>query len=309
LGLKGRASEARIELALCFYRQGLFDIARSTLLRVLADLPEDSWELRSLALLRLGSLERHAGRLKDALNRVQQAIYIAELCGPWITARCHLELATIYKDLAVAEDIALYFDDASHFYRKALYEFEAIGHHRYVAIVENNIGLLLLTMGDYDKSEQHLLRSLKLLNGFSDSVRGAQVNETLARLYIQTKQYDFAQTVIGRAVKTFELADNEALLAEALTTHGIVAARLGRPNEAKRSFEASYRISERCSDNEGAGVALLVMFEEIGERLEEQEKTQLVDKLKRCLETTQQTALRTRLEKSLAKVTLKPDEP
>jgi tetratricopeptide (TPR) repeat protein len=92
LGLKNRAAEGLIELALCYQRQGLFEVAHSTLLRVLSDLGEN-YELLSLALMRLGSLERQAGRLKDALARLQVATQITELYGPWITARCHLEFS------------------------------------------------------------------------------------------------------------------------------------------------------------------------------------------------------------------------
>jgi hypothetical protein len=42
LGVKKRAAEGRIELALCYQRQGLFDIGHSTLLRVLNDLGEEN---------------------------------------------------------------------------------------------------------------------------------------------------------------------------------------------------------------------------------------------------------------------------
>ena len=309
LGLKSRAAEARIELALCYHRQGLFDIARSTLNRVLADLSDENLELRSLALMRLGSLERHAGRLKDALAQMLQATQSAELCGPWITARCHLELASIYKDLAIAENVSFYFEEAAQFYVKALYEFEAIGHHRYMAVVENNMGLLLLNLGNYKESEKHLLRSSKLFSGFSDTLRSAQLDETLARLYLHTKQYKLAQIAIERAIQTIELADNEALLAEALTTNGVIAGKLGRYNDAQKSFEAAYKISERCSDNEGAGLALLIMFEEMGDRLEQVERMQIAEKLKRLLATTQQTALKTRVLKSLTEIALESGIP
>ena len=307
LGLKRRASEARIELALCYHRQGLFDIARSTLNRVLSDLSEESWELRSLALMRLGSLERHAGHLKDAISRIIEATHVAELCGPWTTARCHLELASAYKDLAVAEEVNSYFDEAANFYIKALYEFEAIGHHRYVAIVENNMGLLSLSLGDYKKSEEHLLRSRRLLHGFSDSLRMAQVDETLARLYIQTEQYTLAQRMIERAVKIFELADNEVLLAEGLTTKGVIAAKLGRYSDAKKSFEAAHKISERCSDSEGAGLAMLIMSEEIGDHLELVERIEISEKLKQLVANTQQTSLKRRALKCLTRMAKKAD--
>jgi TolB-like protein len=302
LGLKIRSAEARIELALCYHRQGLLDIGRSTLMRVLDDLCDENRELLSLALMRLASLERQAGRLNDALARLMQATEIAELCGPWITARCYLELASTYKDLGISEDVAPYFTQAKHFYLKALYEFEAVGQHWYVGIVENNIGLLLLSLGCYENSEEHLLRSRRLFDGFSDSLRGAQVNETLARLYMETKQYILAQEVIERALRTFELADGEALLAEALTTSGIVAGRLGHFSDAKKRFEAAYKIAGRCGDYEGAGLALLTMLEEMGNRLEQVERVQISEELQGLLAATQQTALRTRVQRCIANI-------
>jgi TolB-like protein len=309
LGLKLRAAEGRIELALCYHRQGLLDIGRSTLMRVLNDLCDESVELLTLALIRLASLERQAGRLNDAFARLMQATETAELCGPWITARCHLELASTYKELGISENVAHYVAEARCLYLKALYVFEAVGQHRYVGIVENNIGLLLLSLGSYQDAEEHLLRSLRLFEDFSDSLRGAQVNETLARLYIQTKQYSVAQAVIERALKTFELADGEALLAEALTTSGIVANRLGRFSDAKRKFEASYKIAGRCGDHEGAGIALLTMFEEMGDRLEQVERIQISEELQRLLATTQQTALRTRVQRSIANIAFSSSPP
>ncbi|HJU93442.1 MAG TPA: hypothetical protein VJ656_10945, partial [Pyrinomonadaceae bacterium] len=134
------------------------------------------------------------------------------------------------------------------------------------------------------------------------TLRGAQVDETLARLYLQTRRYDLAQTAIMQAIEIFELADNEVLLAEALTTNGIIASKLGSYNDAQRSFEAAHKISERCRDNEGAGLALLIMLEEIGDQVEGIEKTQVAEKLKRLLGDTQKTDLQTRVLKLLAKI-------
>jgi tetratricopeptide (TPR) repeat protein len=300
LGLSKRAAEGRIALALCYHQQGLFDVGLTTILRAFSDLSEEDWELRSLALMRWGGLERNAGRLKDALGRLTQATEIAERCGTWITARCDLELASIHKDLAISEDAALHFDQAMCFYLKALHQFEAVGHHRYVAIVENNIGLLLLGRRSYADAERHLLRARKLFETLSDIFRGAQLNETLSRLYVGTEEYERAQELIWQAIRVFENTDAEAILAEALTTSGIVSSRLGRFSEAKRNFEGAYKISERCNDNEGAGLALLTMLEELGERLDRAEKIQVAEMLRNLLATTQQTSLQARVEGSIA---------
>lgn len=296
LGFTKRAAEGRIELALCYYRQGLFDIGRSTLIQVLSSLIDNDFELRGLALIRLASLERHAGRLKDALTRLLEARRFVEVSGPWGTGRCHLELASTYKDLASAENILAYFDYARFFYVKALRELEAVGHHRYVAVVENNVGFLLLSLGCYEESEKHLCRARKLFDSFSDLVRGAQVNETLARLYIQTKEYNLAHKVIERAVKTLAQTDGEALLSEALRTQGVLASRLGNYANAKRSLEAAYQVAARCGDKEGAGRALLLMLEEIGSHLEKTEKIEMAEVLQELLLTTQQTSVRARIK-------------
>lgn len=296
LGLRRRAAEARIELALCYYRQGAFDLGRYTLTRVLDQLSEESTELRGLALVRLATLERHAGRLKDALSKLLEALPIVQVSGPWTTARCFLELASTYKDLAIAEASSSYSDQARDFYIKALSEFEAVGHHRYVAVVENNLGFLLLGDGLYKESEDYLLRSLRSFISFSDTIAEAQVNETLARLYVATKRYDLAEDVIERAVKILERTDGEALLAEAITTSGLVAAKQLRYGDAKKNFEAAYNIAERCGDSEGAGRALLIMLEELKDTFAPEENAQLLAALTTLLASTQQETLQTRVE-------------
>jgi DNA-binding winged helix-turn-helix (wHTH) protein len=302
LGLRRQATEGRIELALCYYRQGLFDIGRSNLMYVLDELSEDDWELRSLALIRLASLERHAGRLRDALGRLIDATDIVKLSGPWATGRRHLELASTYKDLAIAEEDLAYFNNAKQFYYKALHEFEAIGNHRYVAIVENNIGFLLLNLNAFNESECHLLRSRRLFEAFSDVVRGAQVNETLARLYVATQRYVLAQDAITKSVQILERTDGEALLAEALTTNGLVESKLANYSKAKSMLQAGCSVAERCGDYEGAGRALLILLEELNHQLEWAEKLHISEKLKGFFETTQQTATQTRLQKCIEKL-------
>lgn len=299
LGFKRRVAEGRIELALCYYRHGLFDSGRSLLVYVLSELSEDDMELRSLALIRLASLERHAGRLRDALTRLIQATDVVELLGPWATGRCHLELASTYKDLATVEDEPGYFNEARKFYQKALNEFEAVGNHRYVAIVENNIGFLLLNHNAYEESKRHLLRSSRLFDTFSDVVRRAQVNETLARLFVATEQYHLAEDAVRRAVQILEHTDSEALLAEALTTNGLVESRLGNYVKAKSILHAGCSVAERCGDREGVGRALLILLEELGHQLDTEERVHISEKLKTLFATAQQSAMHVRVKKYL----------
>jgi len=130
-------------------------------------------------------------------------------------------------------------------------------------------------------------------------VRGAQVNETLARLYIETERYPLAQEAINKSVNTLEHTDGEALLAEALTTNGLVEIKLGNFAKAKSSLQAGCNVAERCGDYEGAGRALLILLEELSNQLEQTEKLQISEKLKALFATTQQPALKSRVKKCI----------
>ncbi|HEU4508208.1 MAG TPA: winged helix-turn-helix domain-containing protein [Pyrinomonadaceae bacterium] len=299
LGFRRRAAEARIELAFCYYRQGLFDTARATLMRVLADLSGEDSYVHSLALIRLATLERHAGRLNDALARLTEATAIVQLCGPWATGRCHVELASTYKDLAISEELPEYFAKSHQFYVKALYEFEAVGNHRLTAIVENNLGYLMLALRKLSAAESHLFRAHKTFAIFGDRIRCAQVDDSLAQLYFAQERYDDAEKAIDRAVQVMETGDEDALLAEALTTQGMIYSRLKRTNEAKRILGDAHRLAWRCGNLEGAGRPLLILLEEMWNVLEKEELDNLGKKLQGLLSASQQSLLRERVRRCL----------
>ncbi len=96
-----------------------------------------------------------------------------------------------------------------------------------------------------------MILARKLFDGLDDKVRRAQVDETLAQLHVAAGRFDLAEMAILRAVESLGTGGEEALLAEALTTHGVILCRLGRNREAKRVLERSNRMAESCGDREG----------------------------------------------------------
>lgn len=299
LGIKSRSAEAQVELARCYYRQGLLDIAKETISTALSELPEDHLELKTFALVLLGVIERDCGRLKSSLKKLREAASV-EATGQLVTNRCYLDLATTLKELGLSENNEKYLEEAKQHFWRALYESEVLGHHRNVGSVENNIGFLLLSIGCYQDSEEHLLRSRRVFEVLFDSIRGAQVDDTLARLYLETKELNQAEEVINRAVESLELTDSEALLAESLTTKGIVASKLNRYPEAKRCFEAAYKVAQRCGDSQNAARALLAMLEEMQGQLSLNDKLHLSEQMRELLSTMPPCALRTRIKQSIA---------
>ena len=196
----------------------MFALSRNTLFRVLTELQSDDDELRSLTLIRLGVVERHAGHLTDSLSRSSQAQLIVEQSGPLVTGRYYLELANTLRDISLAENREESLDSVTLHFNRGFYEFVAIGHHRYAAAAENNHGVFLLGLGRFDEAEPHLERARRLLEAFEDKIRTAQVQDTLARLYAATGRLNLADFASESAVACLEACDEEALLAEALTT-------------------------------------------------------------------------------------------
>ena len=299
LGSRCWGAESRIELALCYYRQGLFDHSRSTLLSVLETLAAEDSELRALALIRLAAIERHASRPHEALSCLNEGAEIGARAGAWAMARCHIEFASAYKDLAISEETPDFFDNAKTFYLKALDEFEAVGNHRLAASTENNLGYMLLSMGELTEAEDHLGRARRAFDAFGDRIRCAQVDDSLAHLYLLQGQLDQACEVVNRAVEATERGDEDLLLAEVLTTKGMIYCKLNHFAEARRVLEEAHRLAYRCGNNDGAGRALLILVEEMWERLEIEERQHIRSRLVQLLSGSEQPSVRQRLERCL----------
>ncbi|MGH9929526.1 MAG: ATP-binding protein [Pyrinomonadaceae bacterium] len=302
LGQTERSGEGRVELGYCYYRQGLFDLARSSLRSSLNDLTDQEADLRGIALVRLATVERHAKRIHDALSLLREVGSLIDYLSPWTKGRFYLEFATTMTDFGIAENRDEYFDSALDHYRDAFSHFEGIGNRRYTAIVENNQGYLLSTLRRFDEAQLHLERARRLFEELGDQVRRAQVDETLAQLYLASEQYGLAQRSVSRAIETMETAGEEALLAEALSTHGLVLCKLGRRHEAKPILHRARRVAERCGDYEGAGRALLILIEEMCDQLGEDECQEIGAQASQLLANSQQASSSERLENCLGRI-------
>jgi len=295
LAARRAVAETKIELSLSYYRQGIFDPARKMLLSLIDELQPGDDDLRSLAFVRLAVVERHAGQITDSLSRLSAASSIVDQNGPLITGRYHHELAIGLKDAAIAEDRSGYSEIVQNHFDRARYEFEAIGHFRYISVIENNHGYLLLDLGLYDEAEVHLLCAQNLFAQLEDKIRKAQVDDCLGRLYMATNRFQLAETAIDNAIASLEADDEEALLAEALTTKARLFCQQNRYNEARQILEGAWRIAERCGDNEGAGRALLILIEEMHSQMGQGELNRMAVRMQELLEHTQQASTRARL--------------
>jgi tetratricopeptide (TPR) repeat protein len=275
LGLKRQSAEGQMELSVCYWREGLFDLARDTLIAVLEQLKDEDTDLRSLTLIRLAITEWRVGTPHDAMARLNEAAPIVELSAPWLTAIYNSELAITFNHLGIAENRAEYFERAAEHYREALNQFEAVGNHRYAAVTENNYANLFLTLNRLEKAETHMARARKLGEYQSDRISQAHLDDTSARFYIAAEQFDLAEKAIARSIGTLEGGEENAWLAESLTTQGVLLCRMGRHRQAKRVLERAGQIAERCGDRAGVKRALMTVIEQMSDQLEDDERIEL----------------------------------
>ncbi len=263
-----KVAEAQTDLAFCYWREGAFDEARVILQQVLRRLSNIESEVKALALLRSALVEKSAKRFNDALRIHTEAAPIFEKSlDPMLRAKFHCEFANVLNYLSSAEYREDYVDRALIEYTAASFHFEQAGHSRYQAYVENNLGFLFGTIGNYHEAHEHLDRAQALFTTLKDSGHLAQVDDTRAKVLLSEGHVAEAEKLVRSAVRTLERGGEQSLLAEALTTHGMALARLGRHDEAGATLKRAVEVAEQAGDQESAGQAALTLIEESGAHL------------------------------------------
>lgn len=274
-----KVAEAETELGYCYWREGSMDDARVVLRQALSRLDDQDGDLKAVAYLRSGAIEKVQNRLSDALYIFKQAapLFVASN-NQSLKGRFHNELAIVLEKLGAAEDRADYIEQASMEYTAASLHFEAAGHARYQACVENNLAMLYLKVNRIADAHEHLDRAQALFTRLNDSVHLAQVGETRARAWLTEGAVAKAEKEARFAVQMLETGGEQSLLAEALTTHGTALAGLGDADQARKAFQRAIEIAEHVGDWETAGTAALTMFEQLSEQLLDDEIYQLLER-------------------------------
>jgi CheY-like chemotaxis protein len=100
-----------------------------------------------------------------------------------------------------------------------------------------------------------------------DSVHTAQVDDTRAKVLLAEGRISDAEKLARSAVKTLEKGNQQSLLAEALTTHGLILARMSGHQIARATLQRAVDVAQNAGDSETAGLASLIILEELAEHL------------------------------------------
>jgi len=263
-----RAAEARVDLAICYWREGAFDEARVTLGAALRQLGDLESEQRLRALLNRAIVEKVSNRYEDALQTHRDAAPLfAASSNDNLRGKFHNEYATVLKNLGLANNREDYIDQALVEYSAASFHAERASNKRFQALVENNVGYLFVRLGRFSDATIHLDRARLLFKSLKDKGMVAQVDDTRARALIARGNFTAAETVARGAVQALKEGDELSLLAEALTTQGTALARLGNFSKARATLEKAIRVAHDAGDPESGGTAALAIVEELVSKL------------------------------------------
>lgn len=296
LAMEEKVAEARVDLAICYWREGGYDEARITLQQILQSLGDRPSEQKLRALLNCGLVERSSLRYHDALRIHRDAATLFnESSNHALRGKFHNEFATVLKDLGVAERREEYIDQALVEYAAASFHAEQAGNTRFLGLVKNNVGFLYVSLGRFSEAHEQLDQARTLFEGLKDRGMVAQLDDTRARAFIDQGLYDEAEAVAARSVRVLEEGDELSLLAEALTTHGKALAKLGNFELAQSKFSEALSTAQRAGDPDSAGVAVLTLSEELGEQLQHSELSSYYRMAESLLSESQYPEIKMRL--------------
>ena len=272
-GLRSKVAQARVDLAVCYWREGALDEARVVLEDALSRIAGQDIVQEARALLGLAMVERRAGRFNDALRTLQQAAPLFdEITSHGQKGRFFTQLGNVLENLGRTETRPDYIDRALVEYAAASYHVEQTGNLGFCGSVENNLGFLFYTLGRHAEAHEHLARAHRLFDAVGDvGARLSQVEDTRARVLLAEGNVDEAEASARSAVNRLEGGAEQSLLAEALVTHGTALARLEELGRAESVLRRAEEVAERSGDLERAGLAGLTLLEELGGNLPAEE--------------------------------------
>ena len=303
LNVPEKVAESRVDLGICYWREGALDEARITFdaaIDALGDL-ESTQRLR--ALMNKALIEEVSSRSKEALKILSESEPLFEgSANHALKGKFHNEFGTALKNAGLAERREDYIDRALMQYTAASVELEQAGNERVLALVENNLGFLFAHLGRFEESHRHLDRALSMAVRLKDKGFRAQFEDTRARAFLGDGRLEEAEAAASSAVKSFREGDEQSNLAAALTTYGTVMARQGQQAEALNMLNEALSIAAAGGDNESAGLASLSIVEELSSFLPQSELQSHYLKAESALAHSQQAAIQFRLGESARKL-------
>jgi tetratricopeptide (TPR) repeat protein len=296
LGLIEKVAEARVDLGICYWREGALDEARITYEDALQRLGNIESEQRLRAILNKAVAEQESTRPQKALALLSGAEVLFETSGNHsLKGKFHNMYAMVLRNVGLAERREDYIDRALMQYTAASLSFEKAGHDRFLGVVENNLGFLFGHLEKFEDAHEHADRACAVARSLNDQGLLAQFEDTRARVFLAQRKPEQAEKISNSAVKILRKGDQQSILVGVLTTHATALARTNRHTEALNTLTEAMNMAETIGDAEGGGTAALTVIEELGSVLSPPELRNYYRRAEAALTRSQHAAIKLRI--------------
>jgi tetratricopeptide (TPR) repeat protein len=258
-----RVTAARVEIARCYFREGALNEARTMLTEALERLITEG-NTKARALLRLAIVECAASRYDDASKILSDnAPLFSKINNHAIIGAYHNQIAMVLRKLATPENRNDYLQRVLHAYQEADVHFKLAHNTVFRANVKNNVGNVLRQLSRFQEAHRYLEEARRLAVSIRNRVQTAEIDDTRAQVLIAEGKHEEAAAVASHAVKVLGKSGQQCLLADALITHGIALARLGKSEQAQFTLQWAVNTAHQVGALNKAGMASLTLIEEI----------------------------------------------
>ena len=258
-----KVTAARAEIARCYFREGALNEARTMLTEALQKLTTEG-NTRARALLRLAIVECAASRYDDASKILSDnALLFDKIHNHSIIGAYHNQVAMVLRKLARPENRNDYLQRALLAYEKADTHFKLAHNTVFRANVKNNVGNVLRQLSRFEEAHKYLEEARRLSVSIRNRIQTAEIDDTRAQVLIAEGRFKEAEAAAGQAVRVLGKSGQHCLLADALITHGIALARLGKSEQSQFTLQRAVNTAHQFGALNKAGMASLTMIEEI----------------------------------------------
>jgi tetratricopeptide (TPR) repeat protein len=264
LQLPSRAAEARNFMAICYWREGRFETADLILQDALAQLGDLDEERRAILIKDRAILAESTDRHEDALRIIDDArALFRKIKSDSTLGKCHnaygIGMKVRWLKTRSEED----FDRAVEAFTAATYHFQKARLSRELAMAENNLGNLLVTVRKFSEAGERLERARRIFCNLKEEVLTATVDDSRAKYFLAQSMNAEAEAIARDAVRVLTKASEKDVLIESLITHGRALARLNRLDEALNVFLYALQVTNDIESPKSKKGVIIACIEEM----------------------------------------------
>lgn len=250
-----------------------------SVLRSLKDFPS-STESRLLAILAGVQLQNQ--QWTEAIETYERALAAGDVVQDLY------RLSLTYSGLSLAYKEADQINEATRYAQKALGIHETLNDSLSMARSLDNLGCLLLRLHEFGSARDHIERAIEIFDAEGVETGKGNFLVSLCRLELAEGNLDRANELASDAAELSSRLHDDAVMADALTLQGRIAAEREDDERADEHFEAAVAAAERL----GPGPRLSKVHEAYAEMLEARGDLAAANRhLRRALATTSPAAM------------------